>query len=208
MELSEKAVGFLESSIDKGKATPGQSLTNSKEQPYDWEKPPVITEPKEAVFTVFNSLIEPENAANTLMAINKGVGVLDIASVMLYTGFIEGQWNPDVMLLLLEPTMFMIMALAEKADIEYVIESGDSFVDDISFEKETNIERMQKDISAFENFKKQSVSKISSSVIPKEILEKVESVELDKSLLQRLDTAKEENNNNNSLLSKGVKNEL
>lgn len=207
MELSEKAVGFLESSIDKGKATPGQSLTNSKEQPYDWEKPPVITEPKEAVFTVFNSLIEPENAANTLMAINKGVGVLDIASVMLYTGFIEGQWNPDVMLLLLEPTMFMIMALAEKADIEYVIESGDSFVDDISFEKETNIERMQKDISAFENFKKQSVSKISSSVIPKEILEKVESVELDKSLLQRLDTAKEENNNN-SLLSKGVKNEL
>jgi len=207
MELSEKAVGFLESSIDKGKATPGQSLTNSKEQPYDWEKPPAITEPKEALFTVFNSLIEPENAANTLMAINKGVGVLDIASVMLYTGFIEGQWNPDVMLLLLEPTMFMIMALAEKADIEYVIESGDSFVDDISFEKETNIERMQKDISAFENFKKQSVSKISSSVIPKEILEKVESVELDKSLLQRLDTAKEENNNN-SLLSKGVKNEL
>ena len=48
-----------------------------------------------------------------------------IASITLYSGFLEGKWNPDLMVMLMEPTMYMIMALAEKAEIPYQLEAGD-----------------------------------------------------------------------------------
>ena len=36
------------------------------------------------------------------------------------------------MLLLAEPTMYMIMALAEKADIPYEFEAGDEYINELS----------------------------------------------------------------------------
>ena len=193
----QQGIDFLEKSMNVGRPIPGQSLTNSKEQPYDWEKPPAITDPREAMYSVFNSLIEPETAANTLISIVKGVGVIDIASIMIYTGFIEGQWNPDMMLILMEPTMYKIMAQAEKAEIEYVLETGDSFLQDTILKKD-GIKKMKKELTTLEDIRKKATSKISSQSIPKDIKEQVEKVELAPSLLEKLEVEK-----NNSLLSRG-----
>jgi len=197
MAIPQKGIDFLEKSMNVGRPIPGQSLTNSKDQPYNWERPPVVTEPREAMYMVFNSLIEPNTTANVLISISKGMGVIDIASIMIYTGFIEGQWNPDMMLLLMEPTMYMIMALAEKAEIEYVLETGDSFSEDTIFEKDS-IEKMKKELTTLEDIRKEATSKISSQSIPKEIKEQVENIELAPSLLEKLEIEK-----NNSLLSRG-----
>ena len=113
MAISEKATNFIENSLNTGKAIPGQSLTNSPDQSYNWEKPVEYTNPKEAMLYVFETLTVPETTANTLISLTKGIGVIDIASITLYAGFLEGKWNPDLMVLLMEPTMYMIMALAE-----------------------------------------------------------------------------------------------
>jgi len=198
MAIPQQGVDFLERSIQAGRPVPGQSLTNSKDQPYNWERPPAITEPKEAMYAVFNNLIEPETAANVLISISKGIGVVDIASILLYTGFIEGQWNPDLMIILMEPTMYMIMALSEKAEIEYVIETGDAFLQDTSAE-EDNVQKMKKELITLEDIKKEATSKISSHSIPKEIKEQVENIKIAPSLLEKLEIEK----TNNSLLSKG-----
>ena len=115
MAISEKATNFMGSSLAKGKAIAGQSLTNSPDQPYNWERPAEHSNPNEAMMYVFETLTVPETTANILLSISNGVGVIDIASITLYSGFLEGKWNPDTMLLLMEPTMYMIMALAEKA---------------------------------------------------------------------------------------------
>jgi len=198
--IPQKGIDFLEKSMNVGRPIPGQSLTNSKDQPYAWERPPVITEPKEAMYAVFNSLIEPATMSNILISLSKGMGVIDIASMMIYTGFIEGQWNPDMMLILMEPTMYMVMALAEKAEIEYVIETGDKFLSDYTATKDST-EQIKKDLVALDSLtdvKAKTISKVSSQSIPKEIKEQVENVEISPSLLEKLVVEK-----NNSLLSRG-----
>ena len=37
MAISEKATKFISDSFEQGRAIPGQSLTNSPDQPYNWE---------------------------------------------------------------------------------------------------------------------------------------------------------------------------
>ena len=125
MAVSEKAAQFMQGNMERGQALPGQSLTNSPEEPYKWEKSPEFTDSKEAMLYVFETLTQPDTTTNILLSLSKGVGVIDIASITLYSGFTEGKWNPDLMTLLMEPVMYMIMALAEKAEIDFVVEAGD-----------------------------------------------------------------------------------
>ena len=112
MTISNNSIDFLQQSLDTGRPIPGQSLTNSPEEPYNWEKPAEFSNPKEAMLYTFGILTEPETTANILLSISKGISVIDISSIILYQGFTEGKWNPDLMTLLMEPTMYMIMALA------------------------------------------------------------------------------------------------
>jgi hypothetical protein len=49
MAISNNAIDFLQQSLDTGRPIPGQSLTNSPEEPYNWEKPAEFSNPKEAM---------------------------------------------------------------------------------------------------------------------------------------------------------------
>lgn len=184
MATSEQAMQFMQQGLETGKAIPGQSLTNDPQQPYNWEKPAEFTNTKEAMLYVFETLTVPEAAENTLLSINNGVSIIDIASIVLYSGFLEGKWNPDLMSLLMEPTMYMIMALAEKANIKYVVDSGDD-------EQESDITSEQKEksfkkgLTVLEEIKKETVNKINPQSVPVEIKEKLETIELPKGLLDR-----------------------
>ena len=118
-DFSPQKLRLLEGAFNKG--IPGQSLTNSPEQPYAWESPPVYTSVHEAATAIFADMTEEENYLSLLRALKSGTSVVDIASAILYRGFQLGQFNPDLMLLLMEPVMYMIMALAEKAGIGDVL---------------------------------------------------------------------------------------
>ena len=118
-DFSPQKLRLLEGAFNKG--IPGQSLTNSPEQPYAWESPPVYTSVPEAATAIFADMTEEENYLCLLRALKSGTSVVDIASAILYRGFQLGQFNPDLMLLLMEPVMYMIMALAEKAGIGDVL---------------------------------------------------------------------------------------
>jgi len=198
MAISEKATNFMGSSLAKGKAIAGQSLTNSPDQPYNWERPAEHSNPNEAMMYVFETLTVPETTANILLSISNGVGVIDIASITLYSGFLEGKWNPDIMLLLMEPTMYMIMALAEKADIEYSLEAGDDEAPK-EMSPESQINTMEKGVSDLEEMRKLAASRVSPQSVPAEIKEIIDQVQISPSLLEKV---KEESNN--SLLSKEV----
>jgi hypothetical protein len=44
----------------------------------------------------------------------------------LYRGYTQGLWNPDLMLLLIEPTLYLLIAIADYADIkDYVLYEGE-----------------------------------------------------------------------------------
>jgi hypothetical protein len=184
MAVSEKAVEFLGNSLATGKAVPGQSLTNSPDNKYKWESPPEFTNHKEASLYVFSVLTTPETVPNLLESVANGVGVIDLASIVLYSGFLEGKWNPDLMALLMEPTMYMIMALSEKANIKYVVDSGDD-EQESEITSEQQEKSFKKGLTALEEIKKETVNKINPQTIPIEIKEKLETIELPKGLLDR-----------------------
>ena len=184
MAVSEKAIEFLGNSLATGKAIPGQSLTNSPDNKYKWEQPPEFTNHKEASLYVFSVLTTPETVPNLLESVANGVGVIDLASIVLYSGFLEGKWNPDLMALLMEPTMYMIMALSEKANIKYVVDSGDD-EQEPEITSEQQEKSFKKGLTALEEIKKEAVNKINPQAIPVEIKEKLETIELPKGLLDR-----------------------
>ena len=197
MAVSEKAINFIQGGLERGKAVPGQSLTNSPEEPYNWEKPSEYTNPREAMLYVFESLTVPETTTNILLSLNKGVGVIDIASITLYSGFLEGKWNPDLMMILMEPTMYMIMALAEKADIKYNLEAGDEKAP-IEMSGDKAVETLQKGINELDRIRNVAASRVNPQSVPQDVREIIEETELAPSLLEKV----EEKTQSKSLLGK------
>ena len=189
MAISEKAVKFISDSFETGKAIPGQSLTNASEDAYNWEKPSEFTNPKETMFYIFETLTVPETTTNILLSLSNGVGVIDIASSILYSGFLEGKWNPDLMTLMVEPTMYMIMALAEKAEIDYVLDSGDD-EEPTEMSPDKQLETLQGGINELDNIRKQAVSRVNPQSVPAEVREVIEETEIPQSLLDKVEQEK------------------
>ena len=72
-----------------------------------------------------DELLDEEVLPSLLDTIHDGTGLTDIASVLLYNGFTQGKWNPDMMLLLIEPLMYLVMSLCEKAGVKYTLYRGE-----------------------------------------------------------------------------------
>ena len=187
VELNETAIEQM-SKFER--PIPGQSLTSDPDNPKAWEQPPEHTSIRTAIPDIFSFLIQEENFINLVMALDKRVAVADLAAMILFTGFQEGKWNPDLLLLLLEPTMYMIMAMAEKSEMgdNYVLYRGEE-EDDVDPEKELKTLR---NMGALENFK---LDQISAQSVPTEIREKIENLNIPEkleSLLQKTEELPEE----------------
>jgi len=107
------------------RSIPGSSLTNDPETPAPHERAPKFTSVHGAIEEIWGNFIEPETYINLMGAVSDDVPVMDIAQIILFKGFQEGAWNPDLMLMLFEPTCYMIIALAERIDIPITIYEGE-----------------------------------------------------------------------------------
>ena len=194
--MTEKAAQFVQGNMERGKAIPGQSLTNDPSQPYNWEKAPEFTNTKEAMLYVFENLTVPETTANILLSLSKGIGVIDIASITLYTGFTEGKWNPDMMMLLMEPTMYMVMALAEKAELDFVMDSAEE-VGEEEILGDKAIQQIEEGIGSLDAMRKQAAQRVSPQSVPQEVREVIEEAKIEPSILEKVEQVK-----SNSLLAR------
>ena len=108
---------------------PGESLTASPETPKAWERPPEYTNEDEAMMAVYMVLTEQDTLRQLIGIISEGVPLDEIAQVLLYKGYTEGKYTPDMMLMLAEPTIYLLIAIADYAEIkDYVLyneEDGD-----------------------------------------------------------------------------------
>tara|TARA_R110002020_G_scaffold55152_1_gene153246 strand:- start:113 stop:853 length:741 start_codon:yes stop_codon:yes gene_type:complete len=160
---------------------PGQSLTNSPESPYPWEKETQFANPKDAIEDLYGRLLQPEATAAIAKSLKAGATVSDITTTILYTDFTEGKYNPDVLMLLMEPTMYLVMGIGEKANIDYELGEG---------EDEENIKTDSEETSfqlgnAINSMKQTAASKpIREETVPENLREKLKSVEVP-SLLER-----------------------
>jgi hypothetical protein len=196
MAMTEKAAQFVQGNMERGRAIPGQSLTNDPSQPYNWEKAPEFTNSKEAMLYVFENLTVPETTANILLSLSKGIGVIDIASITLYTGFTEGKWNPDLMMLLMEPTMYMVMALAEKAELDFVMDSAEE-VGEEEILGDKAIQQIEEGIGSLDAMRKQAAQRVSPQSVPQEVREVIEEAKIEPSILEKVEQVK-----SNSLLAR------
>jgi hypothetical protein len=163
-----------------GKPIPGQSLANNPDEPRPFEQPPEFTDFREALNYLAEELLEPEIYEGLVTGIGQGVPITDVTLQLLQAGFQEGKWNPDLLMMLIEPVMYLLMALCEKAGIEYRIDSDDE--DDLSPEDEDDIlEEKAKNIAGLA--KSRDMSKIPAGVLPKEIIEDIEELDVPNSLL-------------------------
>jgi len=105
---------------------PGESLTASPDTPTAWERPPEYTDQEEAMRAVYFELTEQDTLRELVNIIDDGVALDEIAQVILYKGYRSGKFNPDMVLLLAEPTIYLLIAIADYADIkDYVLYEGE-----------------------------------------------------------------------------------
>ena len=194
----------VEAFAKAGKAIPGQSLTSNPDEPRPFESPPEFTNFKEALDYTVVELLEPEAYLSLMGAVGDNVPILDLVMQITYVGFREGKWNPDLMLMLVEPLIFVLMSLAEKAGIEYRIDSEDDDEDD-----DTLFEERAKNIADVAKEKLQNSNKSPAGLINQEILQKIEEAEVPESLLAKDEEpiseegTEEEVEEEQSLLSRG-----
>ena len=112
---------YIKAVTQTGRPIPGQSLTSNPDNPAPYEKPPEFTSVHAASEFIFSKLIEEETYVQTMGLLLDDMPIMDITQTILFSGFTEGKWNPDLMLMLVEPIAYMLLALAERADIEPVL---------------------------------------------------------------------------------------
>ncbi len=133
---------YLNEVSKMGRPIPGQSLTSDPENPAPYEQAPQFTNVHEATLFLWDFVTEPERYNALMSGVSKGVPIMNIVEVILFEQFQEGMFNPDLMLMLAEPLAYMLIALAERLDLDIKIDNEEEEGDIFGVEMEQ--ERMQK----------------------------------------------------------------
>ena len=173
---------------------PGQSLTNSPDSQQPWEQPPKMTSIKEATERMFLEILKEENLEAIVNLLDDGMSVAKVTEMLLFIGFSKGEFNADLMMLLAEPTMYMILAVAEGVGIDPAInddDAADEISEEATVEENAEVESFLKAREgALRNPKglEDLQDNLARTEIPREIQERVEEIdfsEIKESLLAK-----------------------
>ena len=172
-----------------GRSIPGQSLTNDPENPAPFEKPPKFTSVQDASMDIFENLVDEESIDTIVDSMDDGIPIMDITQAILFKGFTDGKWNGDLMMMLMEPVAYMLLAISERYGIEARIDHEDDEDEGGAMrtikQKDSRIQRMK---SVKEKAKASAVPK--GSLDPK-MMETVEGLPDREKMLSDLDTEEE-----------------
>ena len=116
--------------IMQGGPIPGSSLTSDPNDPAPYEQPPEYVNVHEASEWLFSELIEKDRYDQLITALHEGIPIADVAQVILFTGFTQGKWDVNLMTLMIEPAMYIIMALAERAGVDFILHRDEDSEED------------------------------------------------------------------------------
>ena len=182
----------IDSRVTLSRSIPGQGLTNDPDNPYPWEKAPEFTDLDAALGYLLNAITQEESYAALMDMIAKQTPLMELTQVILFKGFTEGKWNPDLMMIAAEPLCYMLLALAERADITAVILKDDD--EDIEAEKQTFGGNMAKEkLNKLAEAARKNI--VPKGVLPKAIEEDIENLEVSSLLAQPAQAVEEDGNN-------------
>ena len=181
---------FMKNAQKMERPIPGQSLTNDPEAPLPFEQPPRFVDKTDALEYLFASFVEEKKYLALMGALEHGMALMDLTKLLLVSGFQDGLWNYDLLLILIEPTAYMIMALAERAGVEFQIVRPED--DDEADEEELygkplpDEERYKLGASRKARVLDEKIaSTMSANTLPTEIAEKIQDVEVPQSLMAK-----------------------
>jgi hypothetical protein len=96
---------------------PGQSLTD-KPGNSAWEHPPQFTDTEEAAEYIWDKITQPEFADQVVAMLDAGIPVEAIGRIIVFSGFTEGKWTPDVGFILAEVVMKMVATIGVTAGVK------------------------------------------------------------------------------------------
>lgn len=164
---------YIDTVIKGGRAVPGQSLTNNPDERFEFEKAPEITNLRDGLEFIFVSITEEDKYPILMDLIQKGIPIMEIVQTVLFQGFNKGKWNPDLMLLLAEPAAYMLMALAERAGVDYIIYQEEDEEDEAE-RSVLGVEMAKEKIQKMREARKSST--IPEGAIPVEIARQIEAM--------------------------------
>ena len=105
---------------------PGESLTSSPDNAKSWERPPQYVNEDKAMEALYLLLTDQDKLPSLINLIDSGTPIDEIAQVILYQGYTAGQYNPDLMLAMIEPTIYLLISIADYAEIkDYTLYEGE-----------------------------------------------------------------------------------
>ena len=99
---------------------PGQSLTDTPGN-YPWEHPPQFTDPEEVTEYLWVTMHQKQLTEQLIGMLDAGVPVEAIGRTILFAGFMEGKFSPDIAFLITEPVMKMIAAIGIQGGVEKIV---------------------------------------------------------------------------------------
>ena len=137
-EAQQQVVEFARNSgnqfdpILAGSAPPGIGMTQDKGK-WQWEQPPLISDPDQAVDSVIEQFeLAKENIIKLMVA---GISIEEIVSTTVFNGFMEGIFNRDIAELIKPALSLYLMKLADDVDAPFKLYAEDQPTNEIDDEE-------------------------------------------------------------------------
>lgn len=98
---------------------PGQSLTDTPKN-YPWENPPRFVDTDKAASFVWDKLHKKDTASKIIILLEAGVSVESLTKVVIFSGFLEGAFTPDVGFLLTPIVEKMILSMGKASGVKKI----------------------------------------------------------------------------------------
>ena len=157
---------------------PGQSLTQDPDNRQPWETPPEFTDVQVFVDEAFLEISDPMKLPDLLEAMRAEIPVEYLTEQYLMRKVAEGKINPDLMMLSVEPVIYILLHFAAYANIDAVLYPEDDMMHDEEFQENTSeFRKATKDLMAHDDNGDGKISAVemqAPTVVPKSLLARTE----------------------------------
>jgi hypothetical protein len=154
---------------------PGESLTADPNTSRAWEQPPKFTNIDEALQELFIKLTDEEVYPDLMDNIREGMPLDMITQAVLFQAFASGAITTDLMITMIEPTLYILIGLAEHNGIyDYTVYEGE----DEMLDEEELIEMADDDIQRMQPKMKELKARMNlnaQDVLPNSLLSQIKS---------------------------------
>ncbi len=90
--------------------------------------------------------MEPKVYNAVLDSVEEGTPLMDIAQMLMYQAFVDGIINPDLMMIMVEQVVYMLAAMCELQNIDFIIQEDDEDdIEEAAMERSINFKSVEKE---------------------------------------------------------------